>query len=134
MIRVFFLLMCFNIATIQSLQGCGNSLEQKREKKDTKKGTTSESRCVIILSSKLGHSPRALFRSCKSFKTAPFVVSKNRKGVNKQGQFHCKRQTVGKRCLLVCSRHGNCSHDVHAACMGNCSWHRYYLGKVLHDP
>lgn len=35
--------------------------EQKREKKETKKGTTSESRCGIILSSKLGHSPRALF-------------------------------------------------------------------------
>ena len=31
------------------------------QKKETKKGTTSESRCVIILSSKLGHSPRALF-------------------------------------------------------------------------
>jgi len=37
------------------------SAEQKREKKETKKGTTSESRCGIILSSKLGHSPRALF-------------------------------------------------------------------------
>lgn len=35
--------------------------EQIREKKETKKGTTSESRCGIILSSKLGHSPRALF-------------------------------------------------------------------------
>jgi hypothetical protein len=54
-----------------SLEG-GIPAEQKREKKDTKKGTTSESRCVIILSSKLGHSPRALFSELQMLQNSAF--------------------------------------------------------------
>ena len=49
-----------------------NPAEQKREKKETKKGTTSESRCVIILSSKLGHSPRALFSELQMLQNSAF--------------------------------------------------------------
>ena len=56
-----FLVMDNNFVNAQCFMECVISVEQKREKKETKKGTTSESRCVIILSSKLGHSPRALF-------------------------------------------------------------------------
>ena len=60
-IRVFFYLCISIFATHQRPLNCVIPAEQMREKKETKKGTTSESRCGIILSSKLGHSPRALF-------------------------------------------------------------------------